>query len=48
VEIADETLFTRPIRSAGGIVGPLAMVFHQVAVQHVLGHVRDIAGPRQA
>jgi D-serine deaminase-like pyridoxal phosphate-dependent protein len=48
VEVADEALFARPIRSAGGIVGPLAMVFHQVAVQHVLGHVRDIAGPRQA
>jgi uncharacterized damage-inducible protein DinB len=48
VEAADEPLFARPIRSAGGIVGPLAMVFHQVAVQHVLGHVRDIAGSRQA
>jgi hypothetical protein len=48
VEAADEPLFARPIRSAGGIVGPLAMVFHQVAVQHVLGHVRDIAGPGQA
>ena len=48
VETADEALFARPIRSAGGIVGPLAMVFHQVAVQHVLGHVRDIAGSGQA
>jgi len=48
VEAADEPLFARTIRSAGGIVGPLAMVFHQVAVQHVLGHVRDIAGPGQA
>jgi hypothetical protein len=48
VEVADEALFARPIRSAGGIVGPLAKVFHQVAVQHVLGHVRDITGPRQA
>ncbi len=48
VEAADEPLFARPIRSAGGIVGPLAMVFHQVAVQHVLGHVRDIAGLGQA
>ena len=48
VEVADEALFARPIRSAGGIVGPLAKVFHQVAVQHVLGHVRDIAGPLQA
>ena len=48
VETAEEALFARPIRSAGGIVGPLAMVFHQVAVQHVLGHVRDIAGSGQA
>ena len=48
VETAEEALFARPIRSAGGIVGPLAMVFHQVAVQHVLGHVRDIAGPGHA
>ena len=48
VEVADEALFARPIRSAGGIVGPLAMVFHQVAVEHVLGHVRDIAAPGQA
>jgi uncharacterized protein (TIGR03083 family) len=48
VETADEALFARPIRSAGGIVGPLAMVFHQVAVQHVLGHVRDIAGSGHA
>ena len=44
VEAADEALFARPIRSAGGVVGPLALVFHQVAVAHVLGHARDIAG----
>jgi uncharacterized damage-inducible protein DinB len=44
VEAADEALFARHIRSAGGIVGPLAEVFHQVAVLHVLGHARDIAG----
>jgi hypothetical protein len=25
-------------------VGPLAAVFYQVAVRHVLGHARDIAG----
>jgi Mycothiol maleylpyruvate isomerase N-terminal domain len=43
-EAADEALFARPIRSAGGVVGPLALVFHQVAVAHVLGHARDIAG----
>jgi hypothetical protein len=44
VEGADEALFARQIRSAGGIVGPLADVFHQVAVLHVLGHARDISG----
>jgi uncharacterized protein (TIGR03083 family) len=44
VEAADESLFARPIRSAGGVTGPLALVFHRVAVLHVLGHARDIAG----
>ena len=44
VEAADEALFVRPIRSAGGVVGPLALVFQQIAVAHVLGHARDIAG----
>ena len=44
VEAADETLLAVPIRSAGGIVGPLATVLHQVAVAHVLGHAKDIAG----
>ena len=44
VEAADERLFAQQIRSAGGVVGPLAEVFHQVAVAHVLGHTRDIAG----
>ena len=44
VEAADERLFGQQIRSAGGVVGPLAEVFHQVAVAHVLGHARDISG----
>jgi Mycothiol maleylpyruvate isomerase N-terminal domain len=44
VEAADDELFARPIRSAGGVVGPLATVFFAVAVAHVLGHARDIAG----
>jgi len=44
VEAADEELFARRIRSAGGVVGPLATVFHQIAVAHVLGHARDIGG----
>lgn len=45
VETADEALFTRPIRSAGGITGPLATVLHQVAVEHVLAHARDLTPP---
>jgi len=44
VEAAAEELFARRIRSGGGVTGPLALVFHQVAVLHVLGHARDIAG----
>src|SRR3989441_11649005 len=40
VEAADEELFARPVRSAGGFTGPLASVFHAVAVEHVLGHIR--------
>ena len=43
VEATDDSLFARPIRSAGGVTGPLALVFHRVAVLHVLGHARDIA-----
>ena len=48
VEAADDALFAQPIRSAGGVTGPLAAVFHAVAVLHVLGHARDIAGPAAA
>lgn len=44
VEAAEDGLFGRQIRSAGGVVGPLAEVFHQVAVLHVLGHAHDISG----
>jgi hypothetical protein len=42
VEAADEDLFQVPIRSAGGIPGPLGMVLNYVAVLHVRGHVEDI------
>lgn len=45
VEAADDALFARPIRSAGGVTGALATVFYAVAVAHVLGHARDLAGP---
>jgi hypothetical protein len=44
VEAADEELFARRIRSAGGVVGPLATVFYQIAVVHVLGHANDMSG----
>lgn len=42
VEAADDVLLGRVIRSAGGVTGALAVVVHAVAVQHVLGHARDI------
>lgn len=45
IEAAEEVLFARQIRSAGGVTGTLATVFYRVAVEHVLGHARDIAGP---
>jgi hypothetical protein len=44
VESADEALFTKEVTSAGGAKGPLATVIDFVAVQHVLGHLRDITG----
>ena len=44
VEATDEALLARRIRSAGGVVGPLATVFYQIAVAHALGPARDIAG----
>lgn len=44
VDAAAEALFSVPVRSAGGVTGTLAAVFFQVAVAHVLGHARDIAG----
>lgn len=44
VEAADEALFARTIRSAGGVEGPLGSVFYMIAVAHALGHARDIAG----
>jgi uncharacterized damage-inducible protein DinB len=46
VRAAEPELWTTPIRSAGGVEGPLAYVFWQVAVEHVRGHTRDLIGPR--
>jgi hypothetical protein len=42
VEAADDDLFSIPIRSSGGIPGPLGTVLNYVAVLHVNGHVSDI------
>lgn len=44
VDATDEALLRRRIRSAGGVTGELALVLRRVAVDHVLGHARDIAG----
>lgn len=44
VEAADEALLGVAIRSAGGRSGTLARVLREVAIEHVRGHVRDIAG----
>jgi hypothetical protein len=44
VEAADESLFEKEIRSAGGITGQLAGVINAIAVLHVRGHVNDIVG----
>ena len=43
-EQADESLLSQPIRSAGGISGPLADVVSMIAIAHVDQHARDIAG----
>ena len=42
VEAADEALLGTPIRSSGGVPGPLATVLDAVAVRHVQAHVDDI------
>jgi Mycothiol maleylpyruvate isomerase N-terminal domain len=44
VEAAEESLFSKEIRSAGGITGPLAGVVNAIAVLHVKAHVQDILG----
>ena len=43
-EQADDSLLAQPIRSAGGITGPLADVVSMIAIMHVDQHARDIAG----
>jgi len=46
VRAAEPELWGIRIRSAGGIVGPLATVFWVVAVEHVRMHARDMTGAR--
>ncbi|MGH2609315.1 MAG: DinB family protein [Tepidiformaceae bacterium] len=46
VASAPGELFATPIRSAGGVTGPLATVIQSVAVRHVIQHGRDILGER--
>ena len=43
-EQADESLLSQPIKSAGGVTGPLADVVSMIAIAHVDQHARDIAG----
>jgi hypothetical protein len=43
-EQADESLMAQPIKSAGGVTGPLADVVSMIAIAHVDQHARDIAG----
>jgi len=42
VEQADDGLFETPIKSAGGVTGPLGTVMNYVAVMHVRVHLGDI------
>jgi hypothetical protein len=44
IEAADDALLDVPVRSAGGVPGPLARVYQILGVVHVMAHVNDIAG----
>jgi DinB superfamily len=44
IEATEESLFSVPVKSAGGVQGSLAEVLNYVAVMHVAQHVNDIAG----
>lgn len=43
-EAVDDELLAVSIRSAGKAHGPLGGVIYRVAIEHVLGHLRDIVG----
>lgn len=45
VRDAEPDLWSLPIRSAGGVAGPLATVFWRVTIDHVRAHARDMRGP---
>ena len=45
-EAADEELLQVPIKSAGGIPGPLANVISLIGIMHVEGHINDIVRAR--
>jgi len=44
IEVTDADVFLKPVKSAGGIQGPLGTVLNMVAYMHVQTHVADIAG----
>lgn len=44
VEAVDEALLEVPVRSAGGVTGPLSRVYQVLGVMHVGMHVNDIVG----
>lgn len=44
IEATEPELFEVHVKSAGGIPGPLGTVLNYVAVMHVNGHIKDIAG----
>ncbi len=48
MEACDEALLQMPIRSTGGLTGPLAGVIQSVALGHVAMHIADIAGKEWA
>jgi hypothetical protein len=42
IEAADDALFATPVKSAGGVRGPLGTVLNFVAVMHVRMHIDDV------
>jgi hypothetical protein len=43
VQATDDALFEKEVRTTGGLHGPLGQVLERVSVDHVRGHVDDIA-----